>query len=227
MRALKTAKAIHATQPSSSTVPLHTNELLREQYFGAAEGKSFKTKRNKDMTLAEHFARGLFPALYNRTERFPGGESRDDVATRAQRFLDEVLMPYVWQEDTGKADSPIHIVVVSHGLFIPELIVLMARKDDVHKAKNEAEIRSNARGMRNTAWTRVEFGFQVRLERDIRNAAVEILTYMRQRVEPQNQGSDDSDVQTPEKALRLKFLNVKVHPHLHNLVRNREVTAKL
>ncbi|KAJ2929770.1 hypothetical protein H1R20_g7342, partial [Candolleomyces eurysporus] len=207
MRALKTAKAIHATQPSPSTVPLHTNELLREQYFGAAEGKSFKTKRNKDMTLAEHFARGLFPALYNRTERFPGGESRDDVATRAQRFLDEVLMPYVWQEDTGKAESPIHIVVVSHGLFIPELIVLMARKDDAHKAKNEADIRSNARGMRNTAWTRVEFGFQ--------------------RVEHPNPGSDDSDVQTPEKALRLKFLNVKVHPHLHNLKRQTGGISRL
>jgi broad specificity phosphatase PhoE len=115
------------------------------------------------MTLVEHFARGLFPTLYNRTERFPGGESKDEVAVRAQRFLDEVLMPYVWQEDTGKANSsPIHVVVVSHGLFIPELILLMARKDEAHKAKNEAEIRSNVRGMRNTAWTRVEFGFQVR-----------------------------------------------------------------
>lgn len=162
-RAHATAKAIQATQPSPSSVPLHTDQLLREQYFGVAEGESFRTKRNKDMTLAEHFARGLFPTLYNRTERFPGGESKADVAVRAQQFLDEVLMPYVREEDTKNAKSSTHIVVVSHGLFIPELIALMARKDDAHRAKTETEIRSNVRGMRNTAWTRVEFGFQVRL----------------------------------------------------------------
>lgn len=223
-RASLTAKAIHAAQPSSSRppaasssnlprstsfrtaskgppapIPLHTTDLLREQNFGVGEGKSYKVTRNKSLTLPQHFARNIFPTLYGRQERFPGGESKEDVAARAKRFLEEVIMPYVWAED-GKNDSveaengledelrssddsdvlaaqvvaernakeqerkeskeQAHICIVSHGLFIPELIVLLALKDEEFKAKAQ-EVRNNVRGMRNTDWTRVEFGFEV------------------------------------------------------------------
>lgn len=125
-----------------------------------------------------------------------GGESKDDVAARARRFLEEVVMPYVWAEDAENDDTlaeereeerrsddsdvlaaqvvaeqkakakerkekrQAHICVVSHGLFIPELIVLMAMKDEEFKTRIQ-EVRSTVKGMRNTDWTRIEFGFKV------------------------------------------------------------------
>ncbi|KAF5338883.1 hypothetical protein D9611_008798 [Ephemerocybe angulata] len=211
-RAQLTAKAILAAQPPSNKVPLHTSELLQEQSFGAAEGKSYKVKRNEKMTTAEHYARGIFPTVYNRNERFPGGESKNDVAARARRFLDEVLMPYVWQEDveknadeSGSSDDgpglpkkPIHIVIVSHGLFIPELVALLAMKDEKMAGK-EADVRTNVRGMRNTAWTRVEFGFK--------------------RTEEANA--------TVEKTLKIRFTHVNVSPHLEKLQRQKGGIARL
>lgn len=108
---------------------------------------------------------------------------------RAKRFLGDVIMPYVCAEEkpeeeeqpeeersSDDSDVPLpqaaaekaakeerrkaHLCVVSHGLFIPELIVLMAGMDDKYKSKAQ-EVRNNVRGMRNTDWTRVEFGFEV------------------------------------------------------------------
>jgi broad specificity phosphatase PhoE len=157
IRAHMTAKALQAAQ---SEVPLHVNELLREQYFGVAEGTSYKSQRSRDLTLAQHYAKGVFPAVYGRSERFPGGESKNDVAARARRFVQEVLMPYVRQEEEGK--EGLHIAIVSHGLMIPELISILWRMDK-KPVSQETELRSNLRGMRNTGWTRIEFGLQVRV----------------------------------------------------------------
>jgi broad specificity phosphatase PhoE len=137
------------------------------------------------MSLSQHFARNIFPTLYGRQDSFPGGESKEDVCVRAKKFLEDVIMPCVWaeehpdeehsEEERSSDDSDVlpvaerkaknekkraHICIVSHGLFIPELIVLMALMDDEYKSKTQ-EVRNNVRGMRNTDWTRVEFGFEV------------------------------------------------------------------
>ncbi|EAU86070.1 hypothetical protein CC1G_07149 [Coprinopsis cinerea okayama7 len=193
-RAFMTAQAIHAAQRPSTK--LHTTKLLREQYFGAAEGTSYKHKRDKDLTLRQHFSRGIYPPVFSRHERFPGGESKDDVSERAREFMDTVILPLVQQEAEGQVKS-VHIAVVSHGLFIPELVVLLWKK---HKnpVSTEFELRQNLRGMRNTAWTRIEFGFD-----------------------------GDSAGDTVSRPCKLKFLHVNCHNHLDSLTRQKGGISRL
>ncbi|KAH6911399.1 histidine phosphatase superfamily [Coprinopsis sp. MPI-PUGE-AT-0042] len=201
IRAHMTAKAVQAAQ---SDVPLHVNELLREQYFGVAEGTSYKSQRSKDLTLAQHYAKGIFPTIFGRNERFPGGESKNDVAARARRFVQEVLMPYVRQEDEGK--EGLHIAVVSHGLIIPELISILWRMDK-NPVMQETELRGNLRGMRNTGWTRVEFGLQ-----EEENAAA-----------ADGYRSQNSAFKTH----KIRFLHVNSHAHLSSLTRQKGGISRL
>lgn len=154
LRAKTTAKVVREKQ-FDPLLPFHESTLLREQNFGTGEGMKF-SKKEKGLTIAAHYAKGKFPALYARHERFPGGESLDDVARRANAVIDEILVPQLLKErGDGSART---VAIFSHGLFIAELIAAVIRKDLDYKG--DADVR-NLRGMKNTAWTRLEVKIKV------------------------------------------------------------------
>ncbi|KIM43292.1 hypothetical protein M413DRAFT_444111 [Hebeloma cylindrosporum] len=149
MRAKTTAEVVRGKQVDP-TLSFHESTLLREQSFGAGEGMKF-SKKEKGLTTAAHYAKGKFPALYTRHESFPGGESLDDVSRRADAVVDELLVPQLLQE---REDGSLRTVAIfSHGLFLVELILAIIRRDRAYKG--DADVR-NLRGMKNTAWTRLE-----------------------------------------------------------------------
>lgn len=146
-RALSTAKSVHST--SSRSIPLHITSSLREQNFGVAEGTKI-VKRQNEMTLSAHYARGLFPILYTRSDKFPEGESLKEAEIRAKAFIEDVLTMWVNKEE----DEDTIVGVVSHGIFIGELVAALLRRGDGQMDHK------NLRGMKNTAWTQVEVFFE-------------------------------------------------------------------
>ncbi|KAH9841642.1 phosphoglycerate mutase-like protein [Rhodofomes roseus] len=147
-RALWTAQAVRDAQTDTQP-PLTTSPLLREQHFGIAEGKPWIMETQSGLSFEEHLRRGLYPVLHDRSQKFPEGESLDDLAARAKKAVDELLMPYVWQAAMA-GDNGLHIAIVSHGLCISELIPALLVKDQsgLHPGHRY-------KGLLNTAWTRV------------------------------------------------------------------------
>ncbi|KAF8631080.1 hypothetical protein AX15_002681 [Amanita polypyramis BW_CC] len=151
IRALTTAEILYEAQqdPKPSVT---TSLLLREQHFGVAEGKTYRYAQEPGLSLEEHFARGLFPVLRERHMKFPGGESRYDVAERANQAIDELLMPFVRQAISTNLEES-HIAIVSHGLFNREITMALMNRG-VTNAR-----RANFKGvwpLRNTGWARLE-----------------------------------------------------------------------
>lgn len=92
-------------------------------------------------------------------ERFPGGESLDDLAERANSALDQILLPYVWNELNDGAQ----IAVVSHGLFLAELITTLVKRGSTRSmSSGKTASPRDFRGMQNTAWTKVQVTAEVR-----------------------------------------------------------------
>ncbi|GJE98396.1 phosphoglycerate mutase-like protein [Phanerochaete sordida] len=149
LRALATAQAIHDAQPAPKP-PLTTSPLLREQHWGVAEGEPFAAAPDPALGLDEHIARGVYPLLREPWQRFPGGESLEDVGARAQQAVEELVMPHVW-DAARQGRKDVHVAVVSHGIAISELVRVLVLKDEsfgehpAHRWKR----------MLNTAWTRV------------------------------------------------------------------------
>lgn len=114
-----TAVAVHSTQ-STPQPPLTTSHLLREQHFGIAEGKHWVASANPTKTLAEHYAEGVYPTLPGRMQKFPEGESLDDLGHRADQAINELVMPHVWKA-ARDGRKGVHVAVVSHGLCINEV----------------------------------------------------------------------------------------------------------
>ena len=153
-----TAEALQEAQ-NDPKPPLTTSPLLREQHFGEAEGKEYRTVREAGLTLQEHFAQGLYPLIRERHLKFPGGESRNDVADRANQAIDELLMPYVQHAfNMGLAES--HIAVVSHGRFIREITDALLRRDAWTSANSE--IYRGVKHLQNTGWARLVVATTVR-----------------------------------------------------------------
>ena len=149
-----TATVIQERQPDPK-ISLTISSLLREQNFGAGEGKKICAK-DRELSLSVHYARGKFPAIYSRTGKFPGGESLEDMAKRVDDVIDVVLLPYLWQEFKGSA--PMTVAIVSHGLFLAELVTRLVKRGDIDLDGTEAR---NLRGLKNTAFTNVQVTFKV------------------------------------------------------------------
>jgi len=147
-RALWTAEAIRDAQKEPQP-PLTTSPLLREQHFGIAEGKPWIMEMESGVSLEKYYARGVYPVLPGRVQKFPEGESLDDLAKRAQQAINELAMPYVWQAARA-GEKGIQVAIVSHGLCISELLPALLSKDasGVHPGHKY-------KGLLNTAWTRV------------------------------------------------------------------------
>ncbi|KAI0322361.1 phosphoglycerate mutase-like protein [Amylostereum chailletii] len=146
-RAYSTAQAVYDGQTDPKP-PFTSSPLLREQHFGQGEGHKWTYQREESLTLEEHYARGIYPVLFEDDEKFPGGESPNDLDIRANQAIEELVLPHVWDAaKTGK--KGLHIAVVSHGLCISRLIAQLLKKGTGPLSK------ADYRGLQNTAWTRV------------------------------------------------------------------------
>jgi broad specificity phosphatase PhoE len=64
----------------------------------------------------------VFPVLNGRDQKFPEGESLDDLELRANRALEDLIMPWVYSDKSyGKGEGEVHLAIVSHGLCISEV----------------------------------------------------------------------------------------------------------
>lgn len=84
-RAHATAVALLDGQPSPKP-SFKVDRDLREQHFGDAEGQSWQMHRIPDKSLDDHFKDGRYPILFDRDQKFPKGESLNDVAARPVRM---------------------------------------------------------------------------------------------------------------------------------------------
>jgi len=146
LRAKTTANAVRDRQ-TSAEIPFQELHLLREQHFGAGEGMKFAKKEN-NLSITAHYAKGKFPALHTRQQKFPGGESLDELADRAENIIDEVITPEVLKEQ--QEGRPRTVVIFSHGIFIAELVTSILKKD----GQNQSNVNPrDLRGMHNTGCT--------------------------------------------------------------------------
>ena len=107
------------------------------------------------MTLEEHYAEGLYPALRDRTSKFPDGESLEDVGARAARAVEELIIPQVRQA-AKEGKKNVHVAIVSHGLCISELVPALLQKDVSGYLPS-----TSYKGLQNTGWTRIAIDVQV------------------------------------------------------------------
>lgn len=146
-RAHMTATALRDAQPEPKPAFI-ISPLLKEQHFGDAEGRTWLIRQDSSRTLEEHFANGQYPLLYGRTQKFPGGESLDDLAVRADEVVRQLVLPHIMQAArVGTQD--VHIALVSHGLCISEVVAALVKKS--HGRTPD----TSYRGLRNTGWARV------------------------------------------------------------------------
>jgi broad specificity phosphatase PhoE len=87
-------------------------------------------------------------------EHFPDGESDKDLAARAARAIDEIIIPHV--RSAARVGHAEHIALVSHGLFIGALIAALLKMNSSGVASTRKYT-----GMQNTAWARVVIELQV------------------------------------------------------------------
>ncbi|EKM51861.1 uncharacterized protein PHACADRAFT_187254 [Phanerochaete carnosa HHB-10118-sp] len=147
-RAYMTAKAVQEAQHEPKPEIL-TSLLLREQTRGIAEGHPWITEPRLGLSLEEHYAQGLFPIHHERWQKFPGGESLEDLELRANKAVKEVILPHALT--LSKVRKPkTHIAVASHGLLIAEMIPALLKLDPT-----SSEPHTTYRGMLNSAWARV------------------------------------------------------------------------
>ncbi|KNZ45636.1 hypothetical protein VP01_795g3 [Puccinia sorghi] len=119
--------------------------LLREQNFGEAEGERWDQ------------GRCTYEGFYsNKSLKFKDGESREDVERRAEEFVRSVLEP-TWlailahpDRTTTPEQEDIHFCIVSHGIFLTELIGVLKNLTGCSGNPTSLEHFSN------TGWDRIK-----------------------------------------------------------------------
>lgn len=140
---------------------LVSSPLLKEQNFGVAEGQKWTQQREPGLTNEEHWARGIFPVLDGRKEKFPEGESRDDLRDRAERAIKELVVPTIKNAMKEKKEE-VHVALVSHKACIGELIAALVGLDHERKSKGLEVPDKHYVGVLNAAWARVTVDLTVR-----------------------------------------------------------------
>lgn len=80
-----------------------TTPLLREQFFGLAEGQNWKTGYATSSS-----------SFHNRGYRFEQGESLQDVHARAEQIMKRCVLP--WLVKAAREGRHEHVVLVAHGI---------------------------------------------------------------------------------------------------------------
>jgi len=98
--------------------------------FSLIRAKEILTRYPTAKTEAEQ----VYYTIHTRCDKFEGGESLDDLACRADEAIDAIIWPHVvealrprplasFATDDGKErPEDTHIVLVSHGITISELV---------------------------------------------------------------------------------------------------------
>ncbi|KAM6494797.1 phosphoglycerate mutase [Amanita muscaria] len=168
-RAYSTALAVQRHQPLPHPL-LISNPDLREQHFGIAEGRKWTEdspaidaaaaspdpESAVEKVINELAAQSIFPVIPTTTNKFPDGESLNDLARRAERGLKECVLnhlsEYFQPSDGISSTDDYHVAVASHGLCISELVAALVKLDPL------ADQTKSYRGLLNTAWTRAVIG---------------------------------------------------------------------
>jgi broad specificity phosphatase PhoE len=93
-------------------------------------------------------AQGIFAVIPDRKHKFPEGESLDDLTVRAGRALRECVLTHFAEYAENGCREDVHVVAVSHGLCISEMMAVLVRLDP------QADHKVSYKGLLNTAWTR-------------------------------------------------------------------------
>jgi len=149
-------------------------------------------KGPENMTKEEMYAANIFPLLRGRADKFPEGESEDDVAIRAERVLQECIMPFVWKAARSGVWGD-HIAIVSHGLCISELIAALVRKNAEKRPER------SYKGMLNTGWTSVVVSIKDGKEGEV---------------------MDFTDSNPPPLLVRVAHINQ--HEHIRDMIRQKD-----
>ena len=86
-----------------------TTPLLREQFFGLAEGQNWRSG----------FASKSNDSHLNRGYCFKQGESLDDVHRRAKEVVERIVIPWLVRSaknEGWKQERTEHVVLVAHGI---------------------------------------------------------------------------------------------------------------
>lgn len=105
--------------------------------------------RIPNKSLADQFRDGQYPVLFERDERFPSGETLNDVAVRAERAIRDLVLKTYLSRAISSGTQDVHVAMVSHGLCISELVPALLKRNDGSLPTKDY------RGLMNTAWTRV------------------------------------------------------------------------
>ncbi|KAF7360364.1 hypothetical protein MVEN_00766100 [Mycena venus] len=143
LRAHATGQAV-LNSHSLPKPPFTSDNRLREQHFGIAEGRPWVIATPPNMTYEDMFAQGIFPVLRGREAKFPEGESLNDLARRTESAIADCVVLHL----AAAVQSDVHIAIASHGLCISELVAALLRLDP------ESRRDISYAGLLNTAWTR-------------------------------------------------------------------------
>ena len=209
LRAYDTAKAIQLAQPELTRPELVSSPLLKEQNFGIAEGNRWTMERQRGLSDAEHWARGIYPVLDGRKAMFPEGESLDDLRDRAILGVKELIVPTI-RDVVKEKKEDVHVALVSHGLCICEMVAALLALDYEMKSKGQKVPDRQYAGLLNTAWTRATIDLAVR-------PLCHHLTTNNQRDSIHDIGETAVD-ENGLPALSIKVTDVNRHEHLDGLV---------
>jgi broad specificity phosphatase PhoE len=189
--------------------PAFTQSLLiREQHFGVAEGKPWQLAQDPALSVEEHFARDRWPVLHGADERFPGGESSNDLAVRAASAVNSLIVPHVWAS-AREGKKGVHIALVSHGLCISHLITELLKKNAAGHPGGDY------RGLMNTGWSRVEVDVKVAaVSASIERAFADVVQASKEGIPME---IPDEDLPP----LSVKVTNVNEHSHITDVVRHQ------
>ncbi|GAA5908480.1 hypothetical protein JCM6882_001278 [Rhodosporidiobolus microsporus] len=147
-RANTTARKVWEANQVGDKPPFTTSPLLREQFFGEAEGAPWDAGRYSSAHLPWEDHRAFRLA--------PNAESLNDVAHRADLVLRHFVIPHVLSTASVPSSSSTfeggqhHILLVAHGIWLSEMLFALKRAGDptIRFVKQG--------GYQNTAWSRIE-----------------------------------------------------------------------
>lgn len=163
-RALTTARNVAKQNRSDPAPPLTVSPLLREQFFGEAEGAPWDAGRYSSYHMPWEDHRAFKMADH--------AESLDDVARRADQVLRHFVLPHVVaaaasaprHRDDDDDDRPQHVMLFAHGIWLSEFMFALKRAAEGPDARYV-----KTGGYANTGWSRVE----IELVEDVSDAGVE------------------------------------------------------
>ncbi|GAA5901589.1 histidine phosphatase family protein [Sporobolomyces salmoneus] len=147
-RAQTTARCVYEKNETTPKPPFTVSPLLREQFFGEAEGMPWDAGKYHSAHLPWEDHRAFRLA--------PNAESLNDVSRRATQVLRHFILPHLLATASVPSSSASfgdqhHLVLFAHGIWLSEMLfaIKLASDPSVRFVKSSG-------GYQNTAWSRIE-----------------------------------------------------------------------